>query len=317
MYKYCFALCAAALLVPAQQPPAPAFEVASIKPARDIQQQALSGNMHVGMKVDGARVDIGALSLADLIQTAFKVKGYQVSGPDWMKSERFDILAKLPEGADKDQVPQMLQTLLAERFKLAYHRETKDQSSYVLVVAKGGPKLKEAPPDPAVSPDEPAKEEKGAMTVDTGQGKVSVKTDGRGGAVVNGGKNGVSRISMENGVMHMEMSKVTMQQLAEALTRFIGRPVIDQTELKGNYQVSVEVGMAELMRAAQSAGINMPGGPARGGAADSSAPGDAASDPGGGTLFSSVERMGLKLESRKEPAEFIVVDHIEKAPTEN
>jgi len=61
----------------------------------------------------------------------------------------------------------------------------------------------------------------------------------------------------------------------------------------------------------------MPGGPARGGAADSSAPGDAASDPGGGTLFSSVERMGLKLESRKEPAEFIVVDHIEKAPTEN
>ncbi len=323
MHKYCFALCAAALVVCAQQPaaapatpPAPAFEVASIKPARGLQEQALSGKMHVGMKVDGAMVDIGSMSISDLIQTAYKVKIYQVSGPDWMKSERFDILAKLPEGANKDQVPEMLQTLLADRFKLTFHRDNRQQSIYALVVAKGGPKMKEAPPDPATPPDQPAKEDKGAMVVDTGQGKVSVKQDGRGGVSASG-PNGTSHITMENGAIHMEMDKVSMTALVEALTRFVDRPVVDMTELKGEYQVSIEIGMDEIMRAARSAGVNvsMPAG--RGGAADSAAPGDAASDPSAGSLFSSLERMGLKLESRKAPAEIIVVDHVEKAPTEN
>ena len=73
-----------------------------------------AGKMHVGMKVDAARVDIGYLSLADLIMTAYKVKAHQVVGPDWMRTDRFDILAKMPEGATKEQVPEMLQGLLAD-----------------------------------------------------------------------------------------------------------------------------------------------------------------------------------------------------------
>ena len=105
------------------------FEVASIKkPALSIQDQAMQGKLHVGMKVDGARVDFGSMSLADLITTAYKVKSFQISGPDWLKTERFDIMAKLPEGANKDQVPEMLQALLAERFKLTIHRDTKDHA---------------------------------------------------------------------------------------------------------------------------------------------------------------------------------------------
>jgi len=75
-----------------------AFEVASVKPAAPLDRgQILSGEAHVGMKIDAARVDIGSMSLADLIRVAYRVKPYQISGPDWMASERFDVLAKMPE----------------------------------------------------------------------------------------------------------------------------------------------------------------------------------------------------------------------------
>src|SRR5580693_752688 len=132
------------------QTPAPTleFEVASIKPAGTLDPaKMMSGEMHVGFKVEGARVDIGFLSLSDLIGIAYKVKSYQISGPDWMAAQRFDIMAKLPEGATKEQAPEMLQALLAERFKLTIHRSSKENQIYALVVGKNGPKLKESPPD--------------------------------------------------------------------------------------------------------------------------------------------------------------------------
>src|ERR1035437_6542153 len=118
----------------AQTPAAPlAFEVATIKVAETIgPAQIASGKIHVGMKVDAARVDIGYLSLADLIAMAYKVKPFQITGPDWMSAQRFDILAKMPEGATKDDVPVMLQALLAERFKLTLHRENKEHYGNVV-----------------------------------------------------------------------------------------------------------------------------------------------------------------------------------------
>jgi uncharacterized protein (TIGR03435 family) len=305
------------IAVPAAAPLA--FEVASIKkPALSIQDQAMQGKMHIGMKVDGARVDFGSMSLADLITTAYKVKSFQISGPDWLKTERFDIVAKLPEGANKDQVPEMLQALLAERFKLAIHRDTKDHAIYALIVAKGGPKLKEAPPDveePADAP--PAKEEKGTQSIDTGQGKMTIRADGSGGAGATiKGPNGVTqRVSMSNGVMHMELSKATIAQMVEALSRFVDRPVVDMTDLKGNYQVALDMTMDDIRKAAQSAGMTIPAGAALPGG-DAKSPDDA-SDPGGGSIFRSVQEMGLKLDPRKAPLELIVVDHIEKTPTEN
>ena len=71
---------------------------------------------YVGMEVDKARVDIARMSLADLIGAAFQMKPYQITGPDWMANQRFDILAKLPDGAATTDAPQMLQNLLAERY---------------------------------------------------------------------------------------------------------------------------------------------------------------------------------------------------------
>jgi uncharacterized protein (TIGR03435 family) len=137
----------AAATAPGQSPLA--FEVASIKQAPPYTMEAVhSGQMKVGLKVDGARAEFGAMTLTDLVSRAYRVRTFQVSGPGWMSSERFDIIAKLPQGSSTDQIPEMLQTLLAERFKLTLRRETKDFPVYALVVTKnGGLKITARPSD--------------------------------------------------------------------------------------------------------------------------------------------------------------------------
>ena len=126
-----------------------AFEVASIKQAAPYTMEAVhSGQMKVGLKVDGARAEFGAMTLTDLVSRAYRVRTFQVSGPGWMGSERFDIIAKLPQGSSPDQIPEMLQALLAERFKLTLRRETRDFPVYALVVTKsGGLKITARPTD--------------------------------------------------------------------------------------------------------------------------------------------------------------------------
>lgn len=299
------------------------FEVATIKPAPPPNPAMFrEGKLHVGMNVDAARVDIGFMSLADLIPMAFKVKSYQVSGPDWMAAQRFDILAKMPEGTTKDDVPQMMQALLADRFKMTFHRESKDQSVYALVIGKNGPKLKESPPDEPEPPAD-AKDPKGSTTIDTGNGPVRItqNKDG-GGAVIHNKETGTTRISMgPNGTMHMESSKVTMAQFAEMLSRFMDKPVVDMTELKGHYQVAIDLSMDDLRGMARKAGVAIPAGAiGRGGEAGpkpGGSPGDVASEPSGASIFQAVQQLGLKLDPRKLPVELIVIDHIEKTPTEN
>ncbi len=122
------------------------FEVASIKPA---PPPSTPGMMRVGMRRDPGRVTYSGMSLKMLIQTAFRVKGYQISGPAWLESERFEIVAKLPEGASLDLAPEMLQKLLADRFGLKLHRDTKELPVYALVTGKNGPKLEEVENAPA------------------------------------------------------------------------------------------------------------------------------------------------------------------------
>jgi uncharacterized protein (TIGR03435 family) len=107
----------------------------------------LESKFRVGTQVDGSRVDIGYTSLAELVRQAYSLKSYQLTAPDWMSGERYDIHAKLPEGATKDQVPEMLQSLLLDRFKLTFHRETKEDPVYGLIVGKNGLRLKEVAPD--------------------------------------------------------------------------------------------------------------------------------------------------------------------------
>jgi uncharacterized protein (TIGR03435 family) len=292
--------------------PGPAFEVASVKPAAPLDaSKVMSGQMHVGMRMDAARVDIGSMSLADLIRVAYRVKPYQVSGPDWMASERFDVLAKLPEGASREQVPEMLQALLAERFKLTVHRESKQDAVYALVVGKSGPKLKESAPDA----DAPA----GGAPIAGYDANPQVRVSGRGENTqvsISGGQIGTAHMSVgPSGTMHLEAPKITMAALADTLSRFFDRPVVDLTELKGNYQVAMDLSMEDLRNAARNFGVMAPG--VGGGRAGVGQPVDAASDPGGLSIFAAVQQLGLKLEPRKTPIDLIVIDHLEKSPTEN
>jgi|SRR5579871_636397 len=309
-YTWGALLCVAAGAAFAQNPPTtPAFDATSVKPAAPLDPaKILSGKMHVGMSIDKARVDIGNMSLEDLIRIAYRVKNFQISGPDWMRGQRFDVLATLPEGASTDQAPEMLQTLLAERFKLVVRRETKDQPVYALVVGKNGPKLKESEPDAV--PDSTAPPPAQAP-------QIKLSNDGK-GVSVSGGANGPVRMSMgPNGAMHLEAAKMNMAALAEALGRFVDRPVVDHTDIKGNYQVALDISMDEIRNVARSAGIAVPGlapGGAPGGAPENA---PVASDPSGSSIFASVQQLGLRLEPRKEPLEMIVVEHAEKMPTEN
>lgn len=112
------------------------FEAASIKPSAPMAM----GRMRVGMEMmPGGRISMSGVTVRLLIQQAYGVRDFQiVGGPDWMRSERYDITAKPAEAATEDQVKVMIQALLKDRFHLAFHRETKELPTYALVVAKAG-----------------------------------------------------------------------------------------------------------------------------------------------------------------------------------
>jgi uncharacterized protein (TIGR03435 family) len=288
-----------------------AFDVASIKPSEPITPAMVqAGRIHAGMRIDGSRVDIGNFTLLQLITKAYDVKTYQVQGPSWMTpaAQRFDIVANLPAGATKEQVPQMLQALLAERFKLVIHRDTKEHNVYALVVAKGGAKITQTQ-EPAPSGDgaapNPAITGSSSVTINQSKGGASEVSDGA-------GLRQKMIPSADGKSIRFEISKASMALLADGLSPLVDRPIVDMTELKGNYDVAFEVSREELLNAARAAGANVP--QAAPGA--SASPAEAASDPGG-SIFTAIQSLGLKLEPRKAPLLMIVVDQAEKLPTDN
>ena len=107
------------------------------------------------------------------------------------------------------------------------------------------------------------------------------------------------------GVMHYEFAKMSMTGIADILSSFLDRPVVDMTEMKGDHQFSLDVTLEDMKGAARAAGVAMPsagGAATAGGGPDAGKmPADAASDPSGSTLFRSVQQLGLKLEARKAP----------------
>jgi uncharacterized protein (TIGR03435 family) len=137
------ALCLALspLVAYSQTAPAPlAFEVVSVKAA----PPPTGVGIRVSVGQDKGRLTMSNVTLRSVLTQAYKVKEQQLIAPDWMENTRFDIVAKLPEGATKEQVPAMLQTMLADRFKLVTHKESKVLPVYAMILAKGGPRLTEA-----------------------------------------------------------------------------------------------------------------------------------------------------------------------------
>ncbi len=236
------ASCAATLL--AQEPRPPAFEVASIKPTSHGRDANGFSRSDADFPSPGRFVATNS-SLDELIRTAYQVKEYQVSGPAWLDDdeESFDIEAKAAPGTPKAQMRLMLQSLLAERFKLAVHKETRTLPVYRLIQAKGGTRLTPAP-----------------------EGSKGFSTSSGGG--------------------RMEAKNVSMADFAYQLARHLNRQVTDETGIPGKFNLTLRFDDRE-----------------------------AGERP---DLFTAIQQqLGLKLEAGKAPVEVLVIDHIEKAPTEN
>jgi uncharacterized protein (TIGR03435 family) len=128
------------LLLPALLNAQLAFEAASIKPAPQQPMNSIS----VSKDTEKGRLTYQNVSLNDLIAEAYRLLERQITGPDWLKSQRFDIVATYPAGAGEKDVPEMLKALLADRFGLKVHEESKEMSLYAILPAKTGPKMKKA-----------------------------------------------------------------------------------------------------------------------------------------------------------------------------
>jgi uncharacterized protein (TIGR03435 family) len=209
----------------------PAFEVATVRPA----EPNLADSVFVGMSADPSFVAYRNTTLRDAIRGAYKIRDFQIVGPDWMSTARFDIGAKLPAGAAPDQIPEMFQALLEERFKLIYHREPKEMQVYSLQVGKDGPKLKKPEIE---APNQP----------------MAMGTDGKPrSAVMFGGPLSAMTITAPS---------ASVLTLAGVMSRFTSRPVVDDTGIEGQYDFSLTFAAetdAGLPRGYQS---SQPGDPA-------------------------------------------------------
>jgi len=243
----------------------PEFEVASIRPSL---QEGLLANHTPTLNVEpGRNIRFENIQLRDVIMLAYGIGIRQIVAPKWLydpagetnDTPRFDIVAKVPADATQQQIPLMLQRLVAERFKLEFHRERRDMQVFALEVGKGGLKMQESAAED--------RRETGCIR-GLGQGPELTIT--------------------------AECHRVTLEDLAQQLQTlapgyFREGPIVDKTGLKGIYDLNLEwIRIQE-----RDAGA------------------------GGPTMFVAVEKLGLKLEKRKEPVDMFVVDRCERQPTEN
>jgi uncharacterized protein (TIGR03435 family) len=322
-----FVIFALAAGLAAAQPSDLQFEVATIRQAAPVNpQDALTGKLNVGVSVSGKQVSIRYLSIRDMAAAAWEVKPFDVKGPDWIGQQRFDITALLPDGAAEKDMPQLLRSLLRDRFKVVAHAESKDADMYALIEARGGHKMKPSPdvappppPDPNQPEPDPAKQSGPGMTIN-GQ-RMDIKQTGPGGAAganvsISGGKNGAQKVSVSpDGNIHMEIERLTMKELADQLGMLVDLPVQDRTGLNGPFQIALDMSMADMtgmlskMNAASGGGLISP-------EAQSRISQMAAAEPGG-AILGSVSKLGLRLEKQKGSLSTLMIDSAEKLPTEN
>lgn len=265
--------------------PAPVFDVASIKPDKSA---GMGGRVMFGMRWSPDGLTTTGTTLQALIRLAYRVQepSQIIGGPSWIKTERYDIQAKVDESvADelgrltpeqgKPVREHMLQVLLADRFKLTVHHETKELPVYALVIAKNGLKIREAKPD-----------ENYSNGIKGADGHASGKS------------------SIEFGRGQLTGQGVPIASLAQLLSQqpeLDGRVVLDRSGLTGNYNFT-------LHWTPENAMLNgsMPG-----------SDNNASSSDSGPSLFTAIqEQLGLKIESTRGPVDALVIDHIEH-PSEN
>lgn len=249
-------------------PSSSAFEVATIKPSGSDAAGSFIG------RGPGGGISIKNMTLKEMIQFAWDVPPFQVSGgPSWIDSDRYDVVAKPEARSSLNEMRPMLQPLLADRFQLRVHRETKDLPIYGLVLARKNGKL---------GPDLVETQEGSCVKRDPSQPpKPGVRYCGQ--------------VFVSPGALTMIAQPISA--LPPVLSRTLGRKVVDQTGLKGNYDISLQFTHDDAPPPSPDAP------PVRLDLA--------------GIFFSTFpERLGLKFESQKGPVEVIVIENAEK-PSEN
>jgi len=292
-------LLSAGAAFPQDEPLPPSFEAASVKP---YEQDRGLGPLRGGPGTSSPGQLSGTASLKAVLMRAYALKEYQVSGPGWIDAMRYEIAAKIPAGATRAQVALMLQSLLAERFRLATHRETRELAVYTLVVAKGGPKLKESGSDnPSPAEDATRFSPKLTKGADGFPDMAKGETIPRSYEVVVGGSDGL--------MYKLWARRETMEQLADRLSAQLNRPVVDSTDLKDRYDFALtwtmENGGAGVPRTGPPPDmIDMHSAPILSDASLS--------------IFTALQaQLGLKLEPRRRPLEMLIVDKAEKVPHGN
>lgn len=274
----------------------PAFEVASVKP---------SGPPPPGPHTDGVlqggpgtadpeRITDSRVTLQRLLREAYRVDLDQIQGPAWMAEERYDLAAKVPPGATKEHLNLMLQDLLAERFNLRLHHTTKDFPVYELTIAKGGLKLRENT-DPNLEPSRP--------------GEQRLPADSHGFPQFAPGKSGFA-VSFVNGLSRMAARGMPLSALTRELGAQLGTitgpnsfamgRIVDKVGLNGKYDFNLEY-----------SGI-----PNVGGALSLPTAGDGEPSGGLGILDAMEKQLGLKVVKSTAPYDVLVIDRVEKVPTE-
>jgi uncharacterized protein (TIGR03435 family) len=244
---------------------------------------------------DPERLTYRSVPLKNILLNAYGLKDFQLSGPGWIGTERYDINAKIPPGATQEQFNIMMQNLVTERLRMAVHRETKDFSAYTLVVGKGGLKMKESD----MSAIAPPQQQDGPPKLGRNQ------LDANGFPQLPAGRRDL--VGYESyGHNRFTGVQISPPGLATFLENQIGRPVADATGLTGKYDFKLDFSKDGLMGAMALAGPQpRPG------------PNDDPNDTGP-IIFSAVQdQLGLKLEEKKLPFDVLVIDRLEKMPVEN
>jgi len=244
------------------------------------------------------------VDLKRIIVRAFGLRAFQLAAPDWTMNQRFDIQAAVPAGAKKEQFEVMLQNLLIDRFHLAFHRELREMTRYELLVADGGPKLKEvqqpAPPANEPKPAPPTLADRKAMR------SQPVDKDGYPIRTTPG-------FSNVNGKARFYQPQGPVDSMLLMLDMTLDEPVVNATGLTGTYEIELHWGQAPMYGQIGAAQARAAGGL-------STAPPQTASDvaPAGPTIQQALRtQLGLKLQLKKGPMPMLVIDHVDRTPTEN
>jgi uncharacterized protein (TIGR03435 family) len=228
--------------------------------------------------------DMSLFGLALMAYQIERVQYYRLSGPDWMRQlPGFDLSARVPAGATKDDLAAMLRTLLADRFKLVVHRESRELQEYDLVVAKGGPKFKESVAPSKDASDGDARRDAPERSTLGADGYPTLPPGHRAAVI--------------DDRAHYHDPEMSMPALVGILATQLAKPVHDATGLSGTYDIDLHWDTAIHS--------NPPG------------PGDQTPDQGPTLILAVQDQLGLRLESKKGMVDFVVVDHAEKIPAGN